>query len=212
MAHTNNKKRGPVMLLLTILLIEAALVFLIMPKEPLIQMREREAQSVERYLGDHSQNRIKDMADQWFRASFIHTGMMDATYDFLLNQWENDSVKIDDRGLSKLIDSRLDVFWLSLHQAFYRTAVMVSWMPYLFPLMMAALIDGLLQREIRKWQFSFSSPAAHRVASRLIFWMFALALISPFFPMALPPLAMPTMMGVCALALWVGAANIQKRM
>ena len=120
-------------------------------------------------------------------------------------------MEFDDRGLSKLVDKRLDVFWLSIHQAYYRLAVMIVWLPYLLPLLIAALLDGLLQREIRKWQFTFSSPAAHQFATKAIHGVLAVAILSPFSPLALPPLAMPFMMGACALALWVGASNIQKR-
>jgi hypothetical protein len=211
MAKEGKKSRSPIMLLVTILLMEAGLVFLLMPKDPLVQMREHEFASIQTYLGEKTQVKVKKMADDWFVASFVKTGFMQATYDFLLNQWEQENDRFDDRGLSKLVDRRLDVFWLSIHQAYYRFAVMAAWLPYLLPLLFASLVDGLLQREIRKWQFSFSSPAAHRAATKAIYLVIGMALLSPFFPLALPPLAMPLMMGAVALSLWVSAANIQKR-
>ena len=207
------QQRGPIMMLITLLLLEAGVVFLAMPKEPLLKVREKEAKAVASVLGEESAAKIKKMADNWYVASFVKTGAMKATYDFLLNQWEGKEgdLQLDDRGLSKLVDQRLDVFWLSVHQAYYRFAVMLSWLPYLFPFLFVSTIDGLLQREIRKWQFSFSSPAAHQAATKTIYYIFAVVVLSPFVPISLPPLAMPFLMGVCALSMWVSVANIQKR-
>ena len=212
MAKQQKKSKSPLMVLITVLLLEAGLVFLAMPKDPLVAARDKEVKSVETYLGKQAQEDVKAMADGWFVSCFVETGFLAATYDFFLNQWEQEGdLELDDRGLSKLFDQRLDVFWLSLHLAYYRLATMTIWLPYLIPFLIAALADGLLQREIRKWQFSFSSPAAHNYATKAIYAIIGVAIISPFFPLALPPLATPFLMGGAAMALWVGAANIQKR-
>jgi len=208
---TERKKRGPIMILLTALLLEAALVFLLVPKESIIEMREREAGKVQTYLGEQSQNEIKETADSWYRTTLVDTGMMEGVYNFLFDGWKDDDTGFDDRGLSALVEQRVDVFWLALHQAYYRSSVIFAWLPCLAPLLFASFFDGLIQRKVRQWQFSYSSPAAHRISSKVLYGVLAVAVLSPFFPLALHPFAMPFMMGACGIALAFGAANIQKR-
>lgn len=207
------RNRGPVATLIMLLLLEMGIVFLALPKDTLINARTAEAQSVASYLGQPTETQIKNMADNWFRVSFLSTGFMQATYNFLLNQWEGKEgdLQLDDRGLSVLVDRRLDVFWLAMHYVYYRAATILVWIPYMLPVLFAAGIDGLLQREIRKWQFSFSSPAAHQAASKILFATGAVLVLIPFLPLALPPLAMPVLMGGASIAMWVHMANIQKR-
>ena len=184
-----------------------------MPKDLLIKAKLNEAQAVATYLGNETATNVKQLTDRWYVASFIETGLLKATYDFLLHQWEGKEhdLNFDDRGLSKLVDKRLDVFWLAIHLAYYRFATMMIWLPYVIPLLLVSSIDGLVQREIRKWQFSYSSPAAHQAAARAIFAVVVVTVLSPFLPFALPPIAMPILMGIVAIALWVNMANIQKR-
>lgn len=208
-----SRSKHPILMLLTLLCLEAGVVFLAMPKDTLLTARASESKAVAAFLGKETETRVKDMADNWYTASFIQTGLLKATYDFFINQWEGKEgdLKLDDRGLTALVDKRLDVFWLAVHQAYYRFAIMMAWLPYMLPLLIVATVDGLIQREIRKWQFAFSSPAAHQIAVKIIYGTIAVVILSPFLPIAIPPLTMPGLMGAAAVASWVSMANIQKR-
>lgn len=208
-----SRSKHPILLLFTLLCLEAGIVFLAMPKTTLLNARAGESQSVATFLGQETETQIKQMADKWYTASFIKTGLLKATYEFFINQWEGKEgdLKLDDRGLSALVDKRLDVFWLAVHQAYYRFATMMMWLPYMLPLLIVATIDGLIQREIRKWQFAFSSPAAHQTAVKVIYGVLAVVILSPFLPISMSPLTMPALMGAAAVASWVSMSNIQKR-
>jgi len=212
-AQKKERKKHPILTLLAILLTEAGLVFLLIPKPSIVASTAHEKKMVAQYLGADTAKQIKGTADNWYRDCFIKTGMLNATYDYFVTHWQSrpGDIKFNDQGIGAKFDQRLDVFWLALYLAFYRFALLAAWVPYLAPVLVVAMVDGALQREIRKWRFSFSSPAAHRSATGMVSAVIAIVVLSPFFPWSLPPLAMPILMGVVAVALWVGMANIQKR-
>jgi len=209
MKKEKKQKKSPLMFLLSVVLLELVLVLLFLPKGMLLTAREKEAQMVGQYLGVGTEKGIKQTADIWYHKSLIETGFLDATYNYF-GKYDDDGV-VDDRGLGIVIDRRLDVFWLTLHLVYYRVGMLMIWLPYLLPMVLVASIDGLLQREIRKWQFSFSSPMAHRSAARLVFLIALAFVVIPFLPFPTPPFAMPILMGLLAVAAWVNLANIQKR-
>lgn len=207
----NQNKKHPIITLFILLLLEAGLVFLFLPKDMVVRSTAYEQKAVGSYLGEMTAERIKESSDKWYRAAFVESGFLYATYNFFGQYDKDDGLNFDDRGLGRLIDKRLDVFWLATYLATYRFSLLIVWLPYLFPIILAASVDGLLQREIRKWQFSFSSPMAHQSAARVIYGAVALAILAPFLPVPTPPLAAPVLLGVIAVALWVNFANIQKR-
>lgn len=208
----SSRKKNPVFFVLGLILIELSLVFFFVPKDKITEIGEKERKAVERQMGEGTAAHVKNLADTWYRAAFIQTGFLHSTYDFLFEQWENEeSAKFDDRGLSRAVERRLDVTWLVLYQVFYRAAITAIWLPYLLPFLLVVGVDGMLQREIRKWQFSYASPLAVKGGTQMMMVIFALILLAPFAPISTPPMTMPLLVGVMAMALWVMTSNIQKR-
>ncbi|AJF08126.1 DUF4400 domain-containing protein [Geoalkalibacter subterraneus] len=210
--QNNQKPRHPIFVFLTFFLVVLGLVFLFVPKTMLASALEKEQQVVASSLGEKTAKRIKADADAWYVASFIETGMLHATYDFLIGQWDQEGdLQFDDRGIGKWSEQRLDTTWLVLYLVYYRVAVITTWLPYLFPFLLAVGIDSVAHREISKWRFSFSSPLAHSSGLKGIYGSIFILLTLPFLPIAPPPMTTPFVFMVIAIFMWLCLANVHKR-
>ncbi len=202
-------QKGYVYYIFIFLALELTFVAFLVPKETIISTRDSEQIMVSRYLGEVTEKHMQDKANDIYRSLFVETGMLHATYDYF-GSYSDDGV-FDDRGLGWWVEQRIDVVWLTLHLVTYRASQMLIWLPYLLPFFVMAIVDGTLQREIRKWQFSFSSPMAHKGAYMTMVGAFAFTLLAPLTPFAIPPIIPPILFGVVSVGAWVYLANMQKR-
>lgn len=202
--------RTPILAFCIVLLLETGLVFLFISKATVLRVQQQEAQSIENQLGKSAKDYVKEHSDYYFYKTFINTGVLQVSYDFLIGQWGDDNT-FNDRGFGRFVEDRLDVVWLSLNLATRRLTTLVLWFPYLIPFLMAIVIDGLVEREIRKYRFAFSSPAAHRTATLIIILFAWLFFTIPFLPISVTPMLPAYLIWLAALALWLYLANLQKR-
>ena len=203
--------RSPIISVFIILLLEVALVFLFVPKSTLVDVQQHEMQSLGNNLGESAVEYVQDRSDYYYYNLFVSSGLLPTSYDFLIGQWGEDET-FDDRGFSKLVEQRLDVAWVALNLAARRVVTILLWVPYILPFLLAVIIDGLVEREIRKYRFAFASPAAHKTATVvvvLVVWFF---LAIPFLPFSVTPMLPAYFVWAVALAVWSYAANMQKRM
>ena len=203
--------RSPLMILIIILIMEAALVFLFVPKGTLIRVQQQELQSVTSNLGEQASEYVKRQSDHYYYSSFVETGILQTSYNFLVGQWNEDDT-FDDRGFGKLVEERLDATWLALNLAFRRMTTLFLWAPYVLPFLIAVVIDGLVEREIRKSRFVFASPATHRAAKIGFVLVFGALISIPFLPISVTPLLPAYFVWAVAMAAWAYAANMQKRL
>lgn len=202
--------RSRIIAFLIVLILEMALVFLFIPKSTLIKVQHQEAQAIENQLGQSAKDYVEESSDYYFYSFFVETGILPISYDFLIGQWGSDDT-FDDRGFAKLVEQRLDATWMALNLASRRLATLFLWIPYIIPFLMAVVVDGLVEREIRKHRFAFSSPAAHKSAT-IIFILFTWSLfIIPFLPFSVTPMLPAYFVWAAALAVWSYLANLQKR-
>lgn len=193
---------------LILLLNEIGIIFLVLPLSMLQRTYGQERRMVAEQLGEHTLNRIESWSAGWFRRLVVDTGVMAGSYHLCQRQGRD---RFDDRGLGGWVAKRLDVFWLAVWHLFFRMGVMAVWLPVGLVFALPIFGDGLLQREIRKHQFSYSSPLKHRGAVRLIDLIVAAAILMPLLPVSLPPQGVPLALGLCGAALWIGTQNLQKR-
>lgn len=114
----------------------------------------------------------------------------------------------------KVADSMLtktDAFWEMCRVVVQRVVFLLFWVPVLVPFVVAALIDGAMAREIRKWRFQFTSTTIYNHARRLAgLGIFAILLL-PVVPVPMPILAYPAVGMLLAVLAWATIANMQKR-
>ena len=79
--------RSPILTALILFLLEMALVFLFVPKNTLITIQQKEAETISDRLGKSSQEYVQENSDFYFYTVFVESGVLPVSYDFLIGQW-----------------------------------------------------------------------------------------------------------------------------
>lgn len=93
----------------------------------------------------------------------------------------------------------------------YRMFSAVIWFLVIFPLFMAASVDGYYLREIRKSMFISQSPLRLRIGSLFLFLSMIGIIAWLLIPVPIPALTAPLLIILLAFSCWIWTANLQKR-
>jgi hypothetical protein len=191
-----------------------AVVALVIPPETITKVIDSERHMYARHLGPTAEGVIRGHADRWFTDLAIDSGFRDATYNFMIGrhaEGESKGPKIDDRGLSQYTMRQLQSTWGAVYQAMYRIAGLMSWIPYLIPIVAAMIFDGICQWQIRQWRFSYASQTVHGYSARFMLVILFGCLTIPVLPVSITPWFAPLFIVSASTAGWVMAANMIKR-
>ena len=125
---------------------------------------------------------------------------------------ERAAAGLGDSGVERWLTDRIyaSLIWVSL--AAYRAHALLMWGFLGIPLILAASVDGVYVREIRKTAFISQSPIRHKIGvhfSRLISVAVA-AWLS--LPVPMPIIAAPVVVCFLAASLWLWLSHLQKRL
>ena len=102
------------------------------------------------------------------------------------------------------------LLWASL--IVYRAYVLMMWALIGIPLVLAAAIDGLYIREIRKHSFVSQSPIRHKIGIHFFRLVSIVMVVWLCLPVPAPVFVAPSVIGFMAFSLWLWASNLQKRL
>lgn len=195
--------------------IEFILFAAFIPSDWAATSAERETRWLVQTQGADSADAIIDRAERWYRAAFIDTGVAPWTYHMYAPD-DDTPVEPGFEGVAEnpiwdWTRGRLDVIWGSLAMALQRISLIISWLPFLTILLIAAVGDGWVRRRIRQHGFAYSSPLAHRVGVvgiALTWIIVALWLLMPF---PVHALVLPLLCVITAVLLDLMVTHTQKR-
>jgi Domain of unknown function (DUF4400) len=151
---------------------------------------------------------ITAAADRWFETLFIQTHIAPAVRDF----FNSGQVGSNDllRRSGSLSRSYNDALWLMVYRGLWRLAG-------LWPVVIAialslglpCLIDGLMVRARKSYNFEFHNPVFFWSASHSLVLILGLGVFLPFLPIALTPAFLAGFTVLLCLGLWVTASNFQ---
>lgn len=201
------------LLLLLLWVIQIAAVAVFTSSTWLQDQIVKEKVSVHAYLGSETARQISNRADDRFQQLFVDTEVVDHVYRFLI---PDDSVpKHGTDGLAPWffdwLDDSLRTFWFVAYQAIYRLSLFSEWMPYLGILILAALVDGLVERKIRKKNRGYANPVRYRAGIRLLVVLFVVPLLYLTLPLSVTPLLVPVWIFAAAAVLMLVTSNAQHR-
>jgi len=150
-------------------------------------VRATEALSRRQDLGARAEW-VEDMARGWFEGAFVATGLVAASYAFLL---PDAAERRDAHGLEPLgegplfgfVRGRLEVAWGMLALALERLAWLLAWGPLAGLATAAALADAGLRRRRREAGFTPPQALRHRLAAeglRVLAWGVLYGLFLPW--------------------------------
>lgn len=102
------------------------------------------------------------------------------------------------------------LLWASL--VVYRAYVLMMWALIGIPLILAASVDGLFIREIRKHSFVSQSPIRHKIGIHFFRLVSVVMVVWLCLPVPAPVFVAPSVICFMAFSLWLWAGNLQKRL
>lgn len=182
---------------ITALVLALLTTILLLPEQVIRQTAEVEREqmilwtgkSASEWVGIHSKEFIEDLSD---KASEITSLDINQTF----KDWMIDRIYVS-------------LIWYDVFV--YRMFSAVVWFLVIFPLFMAASIDGYYLREIRKSMFTSQSPLKLRIGSLFSVLSMAGIIVWLLIPIPIPVITAPMLIIVLVFSCWIWTANLQKR-
>lgn len=205
----------PRILLLALLwLLQAGLVVLLVSADWIDAQASRERQQVAQEFGQVRYTYITQYAQQLNETWFVQSGLKSASYVRLLPDASQRQPGMENLApwFFEWLRRRLDAFWTLVLQVIYRMLVLREWRSIVLLTVMAALVDGLVQRQLTRARREHASADRYLFARRAL----AVLLFAPFVyltaPLALSPSLVPLWAILFALSLMLLAAHAQHRL
>lgn len=197
MSNYKGKSNPWVNFFITALILALLTTILLLPEQVIHQTAEIEREqmllwsgkSASEWVGIHSKEFIEDLSDK--ASEITSLDINQAFKDWMI-----------DRIYASLL-------WYDIFV--YRMFSAVVWFLVIFPLFMAASIDGYYLREIRKSMFTSQSPLKLRIGSLFSVLSMAGIIMWLLIPIPIPVLTVPFLIILMAFSCWIWTANLQKR-
>ena len=195
--------------------IELSIVLLLVPGDWTKKAIDKEADYVQRSLGERSVSWIHNMAANWYRSIILEPQVLETAKEFLVptEQERAKSRGIENMGVPffEWWDGRIAAFGVLTYQILARLALALMWIPYIIILLIPALHDGYMTWRIKRTNFDYASPVVHRYSSRGIAALTAGLVVLFFLPIAIDPIVVPLVMMAVAILMGLSLGNLQKR-
>lgn len=196
-------------LTLGLVTIEALIILAFVPSTVVAHYNAAERAAVAASLGAPTEAQVLANANFWFDLTLVKPGFYAAFNEYLFDGNDRDFVR-DSPG-PQYVQDRVATFWHVLYAIYYRIALICVWLPYLLPLILAALVDALQARKVRQWRFSYVSPMTRAWSARLRFAITCLLILAVLLPAHVPAMLYPVLIGGLIFTAWVSVTHLQKR-
>lgn len=207
--------KKPLWLVAWLLVIELLVILLLVPGDWTDRAIEKESRLVEKSLGSETRYWIRDKAEGWYQSAIIDSGFYEGMYYTLIPTKEQ---KANSRGMQdmgawwfKWAEGRMEALANVIYQFFTRTALFLTWAPYMLILLAPAVYDGMMTWRIKRTNFAYASPVIHRYSIRFTGYLLLGLGIAFFAPIALNPIFIPIVMMICCVLIGLTLGNLQKR-
>lgn len=168
------------------------------------------------WLGADTVRAVHDAGDRIFQSAFVETGLYDTSFElFIPSEAERRRARgMEDMGkeIFRTVDTRIQVLWMAIYQVIIRVLMLLLWAPYFLIVLVPAIVDGVMVREIKKVNIGFASPAVHRYSLYLIGMASYVMLLTLFSPFNVNPIVYPVAIMIVVFAMHFVVSNTQKRL
>lgn len=217
MAHGsgyNEPPTGRVAFLVCLPLVQAIMVLLLTSALWVEEQLSQEMVLAEAVYGKPGADELVEETDSIYRKLFYDSGAIARSYRITGQALAVDAGRWDDwlTRTSGALDGRLDTLWWLIYLALYRIRMLAYWMTFLSPLLIAALVDGLMQREIKKKELGYSSPLRYHTAWNVLILLSVLPVVYLMLPLSVHPLVIPFWAVAFSINGTLLFSNLQKRL
>lgn len=176
----------------------------------------KEVDLTREWFGDTNTDNIISSSNDTFRKYFRDSGLI--AWSYTITETNDDQLEraggwLDRMGHSVFdwVDSRIDTFWDVVYMAVMRAKISTTWIYFSIALLIPAVIDGIVVREIKKRTYGYTSSVKVQTIIQMLPFVLCLPIIYLLAPMAVTPGLMLFWAISFAVALHIYAANVQKK-
>lgn len=200
---------------ISVMVVEFFIAVLLLSPSYIQSAAKTESRLVKDAFGTDSSYYVIQKANHWYEEFVVKNNVEENLVNYLLptayertNSLGMSEVgRILDNPVYERVEALLDlVYWF-----FRRIALFAMWLPISIPALLAAVAYGLLERQIKRTNFSYTSPTVLRYSWRacglLTIGFFVLFLM----PFAIPPILIPFIVSFVMLAMGISLSHLAKK-
>lgn len=182
----------------TLLIVGFVALWALMPVKVLETTWQAEQQQMSSWAGES--------ADHWVKVQAVEAASAAA------KEAERTAAGLGGSVIERWLMDRLYASLLWANLALYRAYALLMWSLLGIPLILAASVDGIYVREIRKAAFISQSPIRHKIGVHF-FRLVSLAVVAWLcLPLPTPIVVAPLVVSFMALSMWLWIGHLQKRL
>ncbi len=188
-------------------LIQLMLTLVFVPAHSIRQAIQKEWHALGRALGPQARKDILRNAESLFRMLYTDSGLLAGSYRIAEQGRRRRTGRHRPDEYRGLLRLRLDSFWANQYQLSIRLSQLLYWLPCLLALLVPSIVDGLVRRKIRSFNFRYHSAERFKLGLRLLGILLVALVLSLLFPWSVSPYWIPAAGMLLALCLMFVIAN-----
>ena len=174
----------------------------------------RELAMIEKTLGQAETKKVTESATAIYTTLFIETGMVRATKKAVVTEKEKHDSEVmfgnSVRSISDKTNDYISGVSALCFAMLVRIEIFFSWLPYIAPFLIAAILDAAVSRKVKFETFGYSSPIKFAAATHIIIAIAFLPLLYLVVPLPVTPLFIPFWALISSLPLMALVSNTQR--
>ncbi|MYM92704.1 DUF4400 domain-containing protein [Duganella vulcania] len=197
-----------------IILVEVVIVTVALSSDTISRAASREREMVVSTFGEEMASSIIKRTDVVYKRYFFDSGWIKGSYEaFVPSRDElSDSRSLADMGrpMFKVMDQKLRTFWTAVYYGTQRMTILMMWLPYLMPFVVAVIVDGMATRKKRQFNYEYANPVVFGAMSHAVLALISFPFLYFLLPFPVNPLVSPIWIGVFCLALFAMISHTQR--
>lgn len=149
---------------LLLILVEVLFLVLFVPNTWIQNIDSSETRMLESVFSTASMESVHRRSVSWYDTAIVNTGARSAMVDYVMPTGPS---VLKHQAFNDYMENCVSVMLTLSYMVIRRIVVALAWLPFLTLIAVPACIDGYLTWRIKRYGFSYPSPAIHRYAWRL---------------------------------------------
>ena len=204
------------LIMLVLLLLQILVVGVLVPSDFIERQIQNERSMAESWLGQGVAEHVDQRTEAAYTTTLVETGIIQGVHNHLTvderERGQSDGHSLE--GVAETVfpytESRLEVLWATLYQSFYRAHMILTWIPYLLPIWIPVIWQGVINRRIKQVSYGYASANRYHLSFMAVLLLLALIPFYLFAPVAVPPAFIPAWGMVLAAVMLVLITHFQK--
>jgi len=193
---------------LLLILVEILFLLLFVPSTWIENIDSTETRMLESVFSTVSMESVQRQSVSWYDTAIVGTGVRSAMVNYVMPSGPS---VLKHQAFNDYMENRVSVMLTLAYLVIRRIVVALAWLPFLTLIAVPACIDGYLAWRVKRYGFSYPSPAIHRYAWRLKGVLVLGIVLVLLVPLPVPPQVLPCAMAIFAISLGTALSYMPKR-